>query len=206
MTDLFAGTAHAAPDPASGPKRWWPLAYADEWMPAPRVSPDAWLVYDTSGAPCLDAGDPDNPESAWGKPLRLAFGDDTAFYWVVPLGQVTVTVAADGAWKGGPVNPAANSFWEVGDGESGADSMDEFARYWAENEGLRGDATEDVTVSQAMIGDCILVLAPKDGKATFIAADAEAQAPGRDGLAGGGTDATAAADGGLAGGAGRGGL
>ena len=133
-------------------RRWWPDCLVDEHMPEGRKRPEDWLAPDENGVTTViwDEDDPHLAVAGFIKP-----GETAAFNWWEDRGRVEITVLPDGTWQASdmrgagmvdmftgaetPMPPAAliedaNYFAEVTDHETAADSMDEFARYWADND------------------------------------------------------------------------
>nr|WP_295465293.1 hypothetical protein [Mesorhizobium sp.] len=154
-------TGHSAPS-----REWWPDALVDEVMPAGRATPQAWLAPGRDGV--TRAKDEDDTEG--GVIITLSPGEVLAFVYSEKRGSAEITVMPDGTWKGpgerdrftidmfdGPPPPrpepdasvgdriaAANAFFGGDENEWMGDTMDEFARNFADTErpGPEGTLTE----------------------------------------------------------------
>lgn len=144
-------------------RKWWPTAIVDEGMPEGRASPTDWIVRLDDGFALAD-GDKDG--EPW---LVVAIGDIVEFTFAVSRGEVAVTIHPDGGYEAhGPVPDDATYFWEHGDSYTAADTMAEFARFWAEC--ASPSEPERIDVAMNRWGEELfrLCLDP-DGKPKFVA-------------------------------------
>jgi hypothetical protein len=135
----------------SDTREWWPACLMDEWMPQGRRAPQDWLKPDAAGVTTFWWDESEAEPRAAG---TAAPGETVAFCWHERRGRVTIRLMPGGAWSiegdaraahvpdlfTGEVKPDlpaariddATHFWEASDAETTADSMDEFARNYAE--------------------------------------------------------------------------
>lgn len=135
-------------------RQWWPAEIADEVMPPGRATPQAWLSPGPDGV--TRAKDEDDPQG--GVIITLSPGQVLAFVYQEKRGSADVTIMPDGTWKGPgerdrltidmfdgppPERPepdasqgeriaAANAFFGGDDNDWMGDTMDEFARNFAD--------------------------------------------------------------------------
>ena len=80
-------------------RKWVPEVYLDEVVPAPRLSPDEWIVAAPDGSFRLAAGDPYGEDA---EPTQaLNDGDVVAFEWTEDHAALDLTFhrSADGEWS-----------------------------------------------------------------------------------------------------------
>lgn len=133
-------------------RRWWPGFLLDEIMPEGCASPDAWLAPDENGVTTLRDCD---GESLLG---TISPGEALTFNYYEPRGGLTIRVLPDGTWVGpeprdrrtidmfdgpppepkdDPAGPGdANQFWSDDDWDMQGDTIEEFARCYAEMESI----------------------------------------------------------------------
>ena len=162
-------------------RRWWPDCLVDEWMPEGRKRPEDWLAPDENGVTTV-VWDETAPELVVAGLIKP--GEMVAFNWWEDRGQVEITVMPDGTWQASdmrgagmvdmfsgtetPVPPSAliedaNYFAEMSDHETAADSMDEFARNWADND-RPGPDGERLTVVMGIWSDKVEFAVSDDGR------------------------------------------
>jgi len=109
---------------------WIPEEYLDEVTPPGRASPSEWIEDNVAGRALAPAWDFE--KSA---PIALERGQVVNFYWCDTHGHVLIRLQRDGSFKilSGAVEPAATHFWRVGDPESLADTLEEFAKQEAQS-------------------------------------------------------------------------
>ena len=118
----------------------WPMAWADEVMPPGRSAPDGFIIVqrETGKPASYVLGYLPNTaglSAAEWQTLQLAVapGDIVPFICCDTLGDVEITVNADGSFEAHDlIDPRATHFDTVGDVDSLAGSVAEFARQYAE--------------------------------------------------------------------------
>lgn len=155
-------------------RQWWPSDYMDEVLPTSFDSPNGWLQ------PMPDGGgftiksphhdDPqDEREREW-KFEPLADGQKVKFCAYDDFGDLTVNIHKDGSFVivAGVLDPRASHFWEWFNNEGPmGDSLEEFARIYAELEG----AADGVNVGTGSWSHSeTFAVQIKDGQATLVSA------------------------------------
>lgn len=104
-------------------RAWWPEAFVDEIMPEGRSTPDAWIIWLTSGTYAVE-GDEANGLA----PILLSEGQEVLFTWCDDLGTSRVTIGDDGIARWNPAPPAAaNHFWSGDDPDTICDTTEDFS-------------------------------------------------------------------------------
>lgn len=150
MADLLDNTPAAPPALFEGPVLWVPEFLIDEVSPAPRASPDDWIVaiYCRADQPAtavlLGEEEPVGP-MVKGEHRICIIGETVMFCSFQDFGSIEVSIAADGSFEiFGPAHPSAKCFWTDGDADTVAMSIDDFARDWAAN--VQQDEPDRVTI------------------------------------------------------------
>ncbi|WP_283196571.1 hypothetical protein [Rhizobium sp. BT04] len=161
------------------PRLWYPTFLIDETIPTGRASAEAWL-------PFLTGAD--------GKTRSQMFrpGDDVSFKWVEARGIVTICILPSGLiattlrcphtsdlFDGdqGPaatLAPDANAFWDLGDSEIWADTIEAFAQDYA-SFCISADEPDghDVEIDTAHWSDVVKFTISPDGKSLIPATSPE---------------------------------
>lgn len=161
---------------------WWPHFLLDEVMPDGRKTPRAWLAPNENGVTVIYADDDDENAVAG----TIEAGTVVKFMWHEDRGQVDILLMPDDTWSltgpsdGGTIDmftgtasapppPAApietaNWFAEQSDFETTMDSMDEFARCYAEMAGDIEPEGRRVTVAMGHWSNGIPFRVSADGK------------------------------------------
>ena len=99
-------------------RKWLPNHYSDEVIPAPRISPTAWVVTREDGSWELAA----NEIADMPMPIPLVEGEIVAFQWTEDFGTAELCFESDGSFTldcdeprapdGGHMNVAIDGDWE----------------------------------------------------------------------------------------------
>lgn len=151
-------------------RTWYPDAYLDEIMPAGRATPDAWLFQLDDGA--LRCGcHPDGKEADF-QAFAVAEGEVVEFSACDDLGTSVLTVAEDGSYRFDPPPPAGAILWETGDGDTQADSPEEYVQF-ARDGGYLPEPGEPAEIRVAVWSDTTrLRFTAQDGPPRFVVAEA----------------------------------
>lgn len=107
------------------PLKWVPSIYVDEETPKPRDRPEDWISTISNGRTFL------HYEGATLPPVFVSVGDIVRFRSFCSWGAFDITVRPNGSWTcDRPIPPEANGFMEVGEPDTYADTIDDFARNW----------------------------------------------------------------------------
>ncbi|MDF2621438.1 MAG: hypothetical protein K0S00_4097 [Xanthobacteraceae bacterium] len=151
-------------------RKWWPGDYADEMMPGGSFTPDRWILGKSPAGWVLA---PEDRDQAADLGCRLATeGEVVNFIWVEPRGMATITIFADGTWRGSVPDDFTHC-WEDGEIEQSGDSVDEVVRYILDADPLGPGDEVDVDLSFCKWGDADFRLVVEDGRAKFVAVEAE---------------------------------
>lgn len=131
-------------------RKWMPSEYADEVVPPPRPTPDAWIITLSDGAHALAGGEPYGEDAGPGRALKE--GDVVNFDWTENFGNRELTFhKSDDGWKwtldgDEPLAPPDGymNVAEVGDWETAMPSLDEFAETYSDS-GVEDGETITVT-------------------------------------------------------------
>lgn len=159
-------------------RQWWPSDYVDEVVPTSMDSPQAWII-PIPGAPGFTLASPYHDDKAE-EAERMGDGDLTfhpltdgqkiAFTAYDDFGDLRININADGTFVivSGTLDPRADHFWEWFNNEGPmGDSLEEFAKQYAENDG----AGEDVNVGMGSWSHTeTFAVQIKDGAATLVTA------------------------------------
>lgn len=165
---------------------WYPVDLIDEYLPAGRATPEAWLDFLQLSSDDMDEDDRFLSE-------HYAPGDQIALRWVERRGTATISINRDGTTAtalrcpetpdlftgetGSPsdiVSADINSFWDD-ESETYAETMEDFAREYAANLEPFDDEPQDVSVEIAVWGDKITFAISADGKSLTRVTPEEAQ-------------------------------
>lgn len=120
-------------------RKWWPVEWGDEVMPPSRPSPDSfiinanghfWLGY------AFEATDVTHSEKRFYS-RSLQPGEIVEFLYCDDLPEIEIEIEQGGAdftIVKGALDPSANEFWDGCDSDTWADSLETFAKNYAENE------------------------------------------------------------------------
>lgn len=128
-------------------KTWWPVDYADEYMPTGFPTPEDWIRplgqgFFTLKSPYHD--DPEDEEARWQfHPLKD--GEKIEFMFKMTLPSVEVTIRRDGTFEvHGTIDPRANHFSAYGNPDTGCgDTIAEFVKNFVAEDYLDDDKSEE---------------------------------------------------------------
>ncbi|MFG1465227.1 hypothetical protein V5F77_20295 [Xanthobacter sp. DSM 24535] len=164
-------------DQSQPTRTWWPEFLVDEVMPPGKAHPTDWILWDGGGAAAADVlafrvggsgadDDGDDPSDVYA--MWVTEIECLDFTWSEPRGSREVTVYPDGTYRveGGAPADFTNC-WEMGEPESCAETLEEFAREFASN-ARDMDNPEVVAVHFLKWGDQPFRLQIVDGAPTFV--------------------------------------
>lgn len=165
-------------------RKWWPQSMLDESMPPSRQNPTDWIIARADDGWIVAGWEEHEGNENFGSGREtVRAGETMAFAWCEDRGTAEILIKEDGSYEivldqpdlldpDRPPDPTeipadATHFWEPGDIDTLMDSMADFARCYAENEG--GSALPmRVTVAMARWEDDIPHrLIVEDGQARF---------------------------------------
>lgn len=153
-------------------RKWWPDNYADEIMPEGLFAPDDWIVGRVPAMAGAVLAPRERDEAHDYGCVIVAEDEVVSFMWVEPRGATTITIFADGTWRGSVPDDFTHC-WEDGEIEQSGDTVDEVVRNILNLDPLGKGDEVDVDLRFCKWGDADFRLAVEDGRAKFVAVEAE---------------------------------